>query len=71
MDYWRLSDRVDFLIQVGEGGFKGFAVLRVGGGFEVVDDAYSGELEVLTLLVASQLLGGLGRGMRLLLLLFE
>ena len=26
-----LNDFADFLIQVGEGGFEGFAVLRVGG----------------------------------------
>lgn len=39
-----LNDFADFLIQVGEGGFEGFAVLRVGGRFQIVNDSDPGEL---------------------------
>jgi hypothetical protein len=34
----------DLLVKVGESGFEGFAVLRVGRGFEVVNDSDSREL---------------------------
>jgi nucleoside-diphosphate-sugar epimerase len=37
----------DFFVEVGQGGFERFAVIGVGGGFEVVDDAGAGELKVL------------------------
>ena len=36
-------------------------MLRMGGGFEVVDDSDAGELEVFAFLIAPQLLGGFGR----------
>jgi hypothetical protein len=66
-----LNDFADFLIQVGEGGFEGFAVLRVGGRFQVVHYSNPGELQVFTFLIPSQLLGRFGRRSRFLLLGFQ
>ena len=34
-----LAEVGDFLVEVGEGGFEGFAVLGVSGGREVIHDA--------------------------------
>src|SRR6266436_6648298 len=50
----------DFFVQVGEGGFQGFAVIRVGGCREVVCDARARELQLLYVLVAGLLLGTFG-----------
>jgi len=36
---FRLAEIGDFLVEVGEGGFEGFAMLGVGGGREVIHDA--------------------------------
>ena len=66
-----LLNFADFLVEVGESGFEGLAVLRVGGGLEVVDDSDAGELEVFALLIAAQLLGGFGRRCGFFLLRFQ
>src|SRR6266404_8946961 len=50
----------DFFVQVGEGGFEGFAVIGVGGGIQVVCDAGARELQLLYVLVAGLLLGTFG-----------
>ena len=50
----------DFLFQVGEGGFEGFAMVGVGGACEVVCDASSRELQLLDILLADLLLGTFG-----------
>jgi len=34
-----LGEGSDFLVEMGEGGFQGFAVIGVGGGGEIVHDA--------------------------------
>jgi hypothetical protein len=59
-DKERLGKSSDFFIQVGEGGFQGFAVIGVGGGREVVHDARAREEQVPEVLVALLLLRGLG-----------
>lgn len=34
-----LGDVFDFLVEVGEGGFEGLAMLRVGGGLEIIHNS--------------------------------
>ena len=46
---------------MGEGGFQRFSMLGMGGGFQVVHDAYARELQIFALLIATKLLGGFGR----------
>jgi hypothetical protein len=46
----------DFFVEVGEGGFQGFAVVGVRGGVEVVRDADARELQLLDILLAALLL---------------
>jgi hypothetical protein len=55
----RLRKVGDFLVEVGQGGFEGFAVIGVGSGGEVVDDARARELQLLDVLLAGLLLGTL------------
>jgi hypothetical protein len=66
-----LNDFADLFIQVGEGSFEGFAVLRVGSRFEVVNNPDPGELQIFALLIPSQLLGGFSRRSGFLLLGFQ
>ena len=40
----------DFLIEVGEGGFEGFAVIRVGRQLEIINDANARQLQVFDVL---------------------
>ena len=47
-----LAEVGDFLVEMGEGGFQGFAVVGVRGVGEVVDDASAGELEAAEFLLA-------------------
>jgi len=49
----------DPLVEVFECGFQGFAVIRVGGRLQVVHNSRSRELQVLALLIALDLFGGL------------
>ena len=42
MRHVELAEVCDFFVEVGEGGFEGFAVVGVGGGGEVVGDADAG-----------------------------
>jgi hypothetical protein len=55
----RLGQVGDFFVEVGEGGFEGFAVIGVGGGGEVVGDAGARELQLLDVLLADLLLSTL------------
>ena len=59
-----LAEVGDFFVEVGQGSFQGFFVVRVGSGFEVVGYADAGELKVFAGLFVVYLFGGLsvGRG---------
>ena len=56
----RLGERGDFFVEVGQGGFQGFAVIGVGSGGQVVGDAGARELQLLDVLLAELLFGTLG-----------
>lgn len=47
----------DFLVEMGKGSFEGFFVIGVGGVFEVVGDANTGELQVFASLFVVDLFG--------------
>ena len=51
----RLAYFGDFFVEVGEGRFKGLAVIRVCRGFEVMDDSDSGKLQVFAFQLAAEL----------------
>jgi len=54
---WRiLIEFREFLIQVAEGGFEGFAMVGVGRGGEIVEDAGTRQLQVFALLIPLNLL---------------
>ena len=56
----RLGEVGDFFVEVGQGGFQGFAVIGMRGGGEVVGDAGARELQLLDVLLAELLLGTFG-----------
>jgi hypothetical protein len=55
----RLGQVGDFFVEMSEGGFKGFAVIGVGGGNQVVGDAGARELQLLDVLLAELVLSTL------------
>src|SRR6266852_4405016 len=50
-----LGEVGDFFVEVGQGGFQGFAVIGMSGGAEVVGDAGARELQLLDTLLANLL----------------
>src|SRR6266851_3436565 len=53
-----LGEVGDFFVEVGQGGFQGFAVIGMSGGAEIVGDAGSRELQLLDTLFADLLFFG-------------
>lgn len=52
-----LAEVGNFFVEVGEGGFEGFAMVGMSGGGEIVDDAGARELKILARLFAHELFG--------------
>ena len=55
-----LGEVGDFFVEVGQGGFEGFAVIGMSGGAEIVGDAGARELQLLDTLLANLLFFGFG-----------
>src|SRR6266550_3595382 len=68
---FRLTQIGDFFVEMGEGGFKGLAMVGMSGGSEVVHDTDTGQLKVLALFFAYELFRSLGSRTRFLLRCFR